>query len=578
MKAASLRALLKVAGAIGMALAAAIPLARGVSANSAGPAPAAPSATPQATVLEIKGAIGPATSHYVVRGIESAQKAGARLVILEMDTPGGLDGAMRDIIRAILASTVPVATYVSPPGARAASAGTYILYASHIAAMAPATNLGAATPVSIGGEPAPEPNPPGTNPTSKPDATSKPDSGTDSDAESGQATDTGSRTHADSAAKQSRAAKRDAATKPDAAVKPDAATKPDSSTKPDSMAKRDSTRKPDSAAKHDSGRNPDSAAKSDQSDSASSSEPSDKSPAQQFPVPSTAMERKVINDAVAYIRGLAELRGRNAEWAEQAVRGAASLSATAALKEKVIDVIARDVPELLTQIDGREVKIGNRTERLATRDLPIERVKPDWRTELLAVITNPTIAYGLMLIGIYGLLFEGYNPGAVLPGVVGTIALLLALFAFQILSVNYAGLALVALGVGMIIAEFFFPAFGSLGLGGLIAFVVGSLILFDTDVPGMNIALPVIGAVATVGGLVIVGIVYIAARAIRRPVVTGVQGMIGDTAEVLQSFTGRGRVRYRGELWNARSNGELHAGETARIVKVEGLTLWVERS
>jgi membrane-bound serine protease (ClpP class) len=522
MKAASVRALVKVAGAIGMALTAAIPLARVLSAAPPATAAAAPSVTsqPTATVLEVKGAIGPATSHYVVRGIESAQKAGARLVILEMDTPGGLDGAMRDIIRAILGSTVPVATYVSPPGARAASAGTYILYASHIAAMAPATNLGAATPVSIGGEPAPEPNPPATNPTSKPEP-SKPDSAADSgpEANSGPAKNGGRAAHSDSA------------------------TKPIPTTQSDSAAQP--------------------------SDPESADKP-------QFPVPSTAMERKVINDAVAYIRGLAELRGRNADWAEQAVRGAASLSATAALKQKVIDVIARDIPDLLTQIDGREVKVADRTERLATRDLTVQRVQPDWRTELLAVITNPTIAYGLMLIGIYGLLFEGYNPGAVLPGVAGTIALLLALFAFQILSVNYAGLALVALGVGMIIAEFFFPAFGSLGLGGLIAFVVGSLILFDTDVPGMNIALPVIGAVATVGGLVIVGIVYIAARAIRRPVVTGVQGMIGDSAEVVQSFTGRGRVRYRGELWNARSNAELHAGQTARIVKVEGLTLWVE--
>jgi len=495
MKLASLRALVKIAGAFGMALTAAVSLAR-----DAGPPPAAPYAgsQPPITVLEVKGAIGPATSHYVVRGIEAAQKSGARLVILEMDTPGGLDGAMRDIIRAILASTVPVCTYVSPPGARAASAGTYILYASHIAAMAPATNLGAATPVSIGGEPAPEPNPtPPANPTSKPEA-SKPE-----------------------------------ASKPQAS-KPDA-PKPEPS------------------------------------------EPgaSDKSPAG-LPVPSTAMERKVVNDAVAYIRSLAELRGRNAEWAEQAVRGAASLSATAALNEKVIDVVARDIPDLLAKVDGREVKIGDRTQKLATRGLPIERVKPDWRTELLAVITNPTIAYGLMLIGIYGLLFEGYNPGAVLPGVAGTIALLLALFAFQILSVNYAGLALVALGVGMIIAEFFFPTFGSLGLGGLIAFVVGSLILFDTDVPGMNIALPIIGAIATVGGLIIVGTVYIAARAVRRPVVTGVQGMVGDSVEVMEGFKGRGRVRYRGELWTARSEAELQAGQTARIVRVEGLTLWVQ--
>ncbi len=489
MKAARLRSLVKIAAAMGMALLARICLAEPAVAPAGDFL-----ADRSVTVLEINGAIGPATSHYVVRGIDAAQKSGAPLVILEMDTPGGLDGAMRDIIRAILGSTVPVATYVSPSGARAASAGTYILYASHIAAMAPATNLGAATPVSIGGEPPPEPNPtPPANPTSTPESTQKP-----------QPT-------------------------------------------------------PGPAVPSGSGAQ------------------SPKAPSE-FPVPSTAMERKVVNDAVAYIRGLAELRGRNAEWAEQAVRGAASLSATEALKQKVIDVVARDIPDLLIQIDGREIKIGGHTEKLATRGLPIERMKPDWRTELLAVITNPTIAYGLMLIGIYGLLFEGYNPGAVLPGVAGTIALLLALFAFQILSVNYAGLALVALGVGMIVAEFFFPAFGSLGLGGLIAFVIGSLILFDTDVPGMNIALPVIGAVATVGGLVIVGIVYIAARAIRRPVVTGVQGMIGDSVEVLQTFTGRGRVRYRGELWNARSDAELHAGQTARIVKVEGLTLWVQPS
>jgi membrane-bound serine protease (ClpP class) len=465
MKAAS-RVLVIIAGVIGMALTVAIPIAR---------------AQAPVTVLEVNGAIGPASSHYVVHGIEAAQKSHERLVILEMDTPGGLDTSMRDIIRAILASTVPVVTYVAPSGARAASAGTYILYASHIAAMAPATNLGAATPVSIGGEPAPEPAPaPQSAPAPGPNS-----------------------------------------------------TQPNKQTPPDSTQ----------ASK---------------------------------PQPTTAMERKVINDAVAYIRGLAELRGRNADWAEQAVRGAASLSATAALKEKVIDVVARDIPDLLAQIDGRDVKIGNHVEKLATRDLPVQRVKPDWRTELLAVITNPTIAYGLMLIGIYGLLFEGYNPGAVLPGVVGTICLLVALFAFQILSVNYAGLALVALGVGMIIAEFFFPTFGSLGLGGLIAFVVGSLILFDTDVPGMNIALPLIGGLATVGGLVIAGIVYIAARSIRRPVVTGVQGMIGESAEVVQDFTGRGRVRYRGELWNARSNVELHTGQAARIVRVEGLTLWVE--
>ena len=449
----------------------------------AAPAPAAAdSAAGTAAVLEINGPIGPATSRYVVHGIEAAHANGSRIVVLELDTPGGLDSAMRDIIRAILASPVPVVSYVTPSGARAASAGTYILYASHVAAMAPATNLGAATPVSIGGEPEPASPPvptPGTNPP-----------------QDGNAKVPGSPAPAGGAAPPG--------------------------------------------------------------------------------LPGSTMERKVVNDAVAYIRGLAEERGRNADWAEQAVRGAASLSATAALQQKVIDIVARDLPELLARIDGREVRIGDRTVKLATRGLAVLHMKPDWRTQLLAVITNPTVAYGLMLIGIWGLLLEGYNPGAVLPGVAGSVCLLIALFAFQILSVNYAGLALVVLGTAMIISEFFFPTYGSLGVGGLIAFVVGSLILFDTDVPGMNVGRPLIGAFATVGGLVIAGIVYLASRSMRRPVATGTQSMIGESAEVVADFTGKGRVRYGGELWNARSDVALHAGDLARIVRVEGLTLWVE--
>jgi membrane-bound serine protease (ClpP class) len=455
---------------VAVAMAAAAPDAV-APAPAATPAAAGSSAPPgTATVLEINGPIGPATSRYVVRGIDSARARGSRLVVLELDTPGGLDSAMRDIIRAILASPVPVASYVTPSGARAASAGTYILYASHVAAMAPATNLGAATPVSIGGEPeAPSPpvEPPG--------------------------------------------------------------------------------------------------------------KPTDKGGGGAPPSPAgSAMERKVVNDAVAYIRGLAELRGRNADWAEQAVRGAASLTANAALEQKVIDLVARDLPDLLARSDGREVHLGDRTVKLATRDLAVVSVKPDWRTELLAVITNPTVAYGLMLIGIWGLLLEGYNPGAVLPGVAGSICLLIALFAFQILSVNYAGLALLVLGTGMIIAEFFFPTYGSLGAGGLIAFVVGSLILFDTDVPGMRVGRPLIAALATVGALAIAGIVYLATRAHRHPVATGAAGMIGANAEVFEDFTGKGRVRYGGELWNARSDVALRAGQTTRIVRVEGLTLWVE--
>jgi membrane-bound serine protease (ClpP class) len=434
-----------------------------------------------AVLLDIDGAIGPATARYVVRGIEEAQKRGARLVVIELDTPGGLDSSMRDIIRAILASSVPVVSYVSPSGARAASAGTYILYASHVAAMAPATNLGAATPVSVGGEGGgPVPKTPGATPP---------------------------------------------------------------------------------------------AGKDEPADKKGETEGEDKGRAE---AGTSAMERKVVNDATAYIRGLAELRGRNADWAEQAVRGAASLPASAALEQKVVDVVSPDLPDLLKRIDGREVKVAGGVTKLATRDLTVVHVEPDWRTRLLAVITNPTVAYGLLLIGIWGLLLEGYNPGAVLPGVAGSICLLIALFAFQILSVNYAGLALVVVGVGMIIAEFFFPTYGSLGIGGLIAFVVGSLILFDSDVPGLRVGRPLIAAFATAGALVMIGIVYLAARGARRPVETGTQAMVGASAEVLADFEGRGRVRYLGELWQARSSAPLRAGDTARIVRVEGLTLWVE--
>jgi membrane-bound serine protease (ClpP class) len=404
-----------------------------------------------------------------VRGLALAAAEGAQLVVLQMDTPGGLDTAMRDIIRAILAAPIPVATYVTPAGARAASAGTYILYASHVAAMAPATNLGAATPVAVRGEPpaSPQPQP-------KPGGSAK-----DSEKPAG-------------------------------------------------------------------------------------------------PEPGSALERKAVNDAVAYIRGLAQLRGRNVEWAELAVRSAASLPSQEALAQNVIDVVAQDLSDLLRQIDGRELRVETRTVKLAIRGAAIERVEPDWRTRVLSVLTNPTIAYGLLLVGIYGLLLEGYSPGAILPGVVGAIALIVALFAFQILDVNWAGLALIAVGVTMIIAEFFIASFGALGVGGLISFVVGSIILLDTDVPGLGIAWPLIAAVATAGALVVLAMGWLVGRSVRRPVVTGAQSMVGATAQVFEDFTGQGRVYVGGELWNARCAVPVSTGQAVRITKVEGLWVWVE--
>jgi membrane-bound serine protease (ClpP class) len=419
----------------------------------------------EATLIELDGPVGPAVSRYLEQSILDATSRRSAVIVLQMDTPGGLDTSMRAIIKAILASRIPLVTYVSPSGARAASAGTYILYASHFAAMAPATNLGAATPISIGGESQgrPEPN------------------------------------------------------------------------------------------------------------QGSQSSPKDSSK-----VPASAEERKAVNDAVAYIRGLAQLRGRNADWAESAVRGAASLSAQEALSQHVIDLIANDVPDLLRQLDGRRVQIDNNEVVLQTRNAPLVRIAPDWRVRLLMVLTHPTIAYGLLLIGIYGLLLEGYNPGAVLPGVVGALSLILALYAFELLAVNYAGLALLLLGTGLIVLEFFMPAFGSLGIGGLTAFVIGSIILFDSPAQGMRVALPIVAGLAVAGALLVATIAWLASRARRRPVTTGAEAMVGRLVEVVTDAHDHCVVRYGGELWNAQAGVRLHPGQQARIVRVSGLTLWIE--
>jgi membrane-bound serine protease (ClpP class) len=419
----------------------------------------------KATLLTIDGAIGPAISDYLVRGMEQSD---AHIVIIEMDTPGGLDSAMRDIIQAILGSSTPVVTYVTPHGARAASAGTYILYASHVAAMAPATNLGAATPVSIGSSGGP------TQPASDEDA----DNDIDDDT-------------ADAA-------------------------------------------------------------------------------------PSTAMERKVINDAIAYIRGLAEQRGRNAEWAEDAVRTAASLSATAALEANVIDIVATDLNDLLQQLDGREIDINGKTVVLNTDGLLIERIEPDWRTQVLEAISNPTVAYFLLLAGIYGLMFEGYNPGAMVPGVVGAVCLLLALFAFQILPVNYVGLALIVLGVLLIIGETLVPSFGVLGLGGIIAFVFGSVILMDTDVPGFGLPIGIVVTTATLAGILLLGTVWFTIRSRRRHIVSGAEELIGMEGEVLEDFAGVGAIWVHGERWRARSTIPVTRGQAVRVRKLDGLTVEIE--
>lgn len=436
----------------------------------------------QVYLLQIKGGIGPATSDYLQRGLKRAGAEGATAVVLRIDTPGGLDAATRDINQAILASPVPVIGWVAPEGARAASAGTYILYACHLAAMAPATSLGAATPVSLGGG-----TPGGEAPPSEPEAEDG-DDAKDKDKEG-----------------------------------------------------------------------------SDSEDAKARKVP-----------PGGAMERKVVNDAVAYIRSLAELRGRNTDFAEAAVRRAATLTASQALEQGVIEILAADIDDLLRQADGRKVKLGDAEVAIASAGRSVQSIEPDWRSRLLSVVTEPSVAYLLLLVGLYGLVFEGYSPGAVLPGVVGAICLLLALYALQVLPVNYAGVLLIVLGVALMVTEMFLPSFGALGIGGVVALVAGSLLLFDTEVPGFGVPGRLILGVGMASGLLFLGALYLAVRARYRPVTTGANEMLGHTALAEEDFAERGHVRIRGESWQALTSAPVRRGQPVRVLALDGLILRVE--
>jgi membrane-bound serine protease (ClpP class) len=447
-------------------------------------APAQESSSPrQALVINIEGAIGPALADYIAEQLADIDPARTGLVILRMDTPGGLDTAMRKIIRAELASPVPVAVYVAPAGARAASAGTYILYAASVAAMAPGTNLGAATPITIGGMPEfPE-------------------------------------------------------------------------------GERDG--KESDKAKQDEGKDQDKTSKPADSD-----EPLDTS---------TPERRKLVNDAAAYIRGLAQMHGRNADWAESAVRGAASLPADEALKLSVIDVVAPTLPELLRKVDGREVLVNGERKKLATANLELVESEIDWRTRLLMVITDPTVAYLLMLVGIYGLIFEFANPGTYAPGVIGGISLLLAMFAFSLLPVDYVGIALILLGIALMVAEAFAPSFGVLGLGGVTAFAIGSVILFKSGMPGYGVPVAAVVAGTVVTGGLLVLVLAMLLRSRRHAVITGKEGLIGSAGEVVEWAGGGGRVRVLGEVWLAQASDALQPGDPIEVRGREGLLLTVRR-
>jgi membrane-bound serine protease (ClpP class) len=431
-----------------------------VGAALSGLASTVPAAAERAVVLEIDGAIGPPVADYIARELGSARAADARLIILRMNTPGGLDTSMRRIISAILASPAPVATYVAPNGARAASAGTYIAYASAIAAMAPGTNIGAATPVQFGGNP----------------------------------------------------------------LFPS-----------DQKSQKDEKKSGDSA---------------------------------------DTETRKIVNDATAYIRSLAAVSGRNADWAADAVRSAASLPAAEALSLHVIDVIADDVPDLLRKIDGREVTIAGKPVRLATAGLEVETRPPDWQTELLMLVTNPNVAFILMLIGVYGLIFEFLSPGAVAPGLIGAISLLVALYALAFMPINYVGAALVLLGVALMIAEVHIGAFGALGVGGIAAFIIGAVMMFPAQVPGFSLSHGVV-AVTALGSAALLLLALAAVLRRRRPVVTGHEALIGAEGETVSWQNGEGRVRVKGEIWLARSDAALTAGSRVKIVGRDGLVLRV---
>ncbi len=427
----------------------------------------AAAAAKRAIVLEIDGAIGPPIADYVVRALDAAKPEAVGLIILRMNTPGGLDTSMREIISAILASPVPVATYVAPNGARAASAGTYIAYASAIAAMAPSTNIGAATPVQLGGNP----------------------------------------------------------------LLP--------------LDRKQQKQQKDQQQ-------------------GMGGEPAD------------TETRKIVNDAVAYIRGLAALNGRNADWAEEAVRSAASLTASAALALHVIDVIADDNGDLLRKINGRTVTVAGKPQRLATAGLDIVSVPPGWRTELLALIANPNVAFILMLIGVYGLILEFFNPGAVAPGLVGAISLLVALYALALLPINYAGAALVLFGIALMVAEAHIGAFGALGVGGVAAFVIGALLMFPSRAPGFALAGGVVAGAAVGSAALLLVMLATLLRARRRPVVTGSEALIGAEGEAISWQDGEGRVRVKGEIWLARSDAPLAAGSRVKILGRDGLVLRVE--
>jgi membrane-bound serine protease (ClpP class) len=396
-------------------------------------------------LLSIDAVIGPVSARVITGAIDDAEADRAEALLIELNTPGGLDESMRAIIKRVLASKVPVIVYVSPPGSRAASAGVFLTMSAHVAAMAPGTNIGAAHPVNIGGE------------------------------------------------------------------------------------------------------------------------------------MDSVMSEKVANDAAAYIKSLATKRGRNAEWAQEAVYKSVSITEYEALEKNVIDLVATDIRDLLNKCDGRAVELPDTSVVLATKDAEVRRIEISFANRILDIISNPNIAYILMTIGMMGLYFEFANPGAIIPGVVGAICLLLAFFAFSTLPINYAGLLLIILGVILFVAELKITSHGVLTIGGIVSLFFGSIMLIETDVPYMDISLSVIIPMVAVTAAFFIFAIWLALRAQSRKVATGTEGMVGEVGTASADVGESGTVHIHGEYWNARSDEPIAKGERIRVIAVDGLILKVER-
>jgi membrane-bound serine protease (ClpP class) len=454
-------------------------LAAGLAGLSTGAAgqDAPEGAAPLVLLTEITGAIGPPATRQVADVLAEGERRGAEAAVLRLDTPGGLSSSTRDINKAILAARIPVVVHVAPPGARAASAGTYIAYASHVAAMAPGTNIGAATPVQMGGGGLPGAPGPGESPPPPEDE--------------GAGTSTGG-----------------------------------------GPTKR----------------------------------------------PGDPMSRKAVNDAVAQIRSLAELRGRNAEWAERAVREGVSLSAREALEAGVVELVVEDAPRLVEALDGRTVELADQTVTLKTAGARVETLEPSFVTQILRLLSNPNVALLLMTLGFYGLVFELSSPGLG-PGIPGAISLLLGLYALNLLPLNYAGLALIGLGLALMAAEALTSSFGVLGVGGAVAFALGAAMLVDTDVPAYQISWGLILGVTLLSLLIVTFVVGAIVRTRRMGAHAGVgaTGMVGAPGSVEDWQDGEGYVRAHGERWRASGPRGLKVGDPVEITEVRGLRLTVAR-